>query len=54
MKTKSQHISILYLMGIYGTHPELREFLHASQSGVMRRFAQCAPRHAAPRATAPR
>ena len=34
-KTKSQLISIWFLLSIYGTHPELRPWLRASQSGVM-------------------
>ena len=34
-KTKSQIITILHLLSIYGTHPELREWLQASQSAVM-------------------
>ena len=39
-KTKSQVISLLHLVSIYGTHPELRPWLHASQSAVLVKFAQ--------------
>ena len=39
-KTKSQVISLLHLVSIYGTHPELRPWLHASQSAVLLKYAQ--------------
>ena len=38
-KTKSQLISLIHLLSVYGTHPELREWLHATQSAVMVRTA---------------
>ena len=38
-KTKSQLISLLHLVSVYGTHPELREWLQATQSAVMVRVA---------------
>ena len=38
-KTQSQIISLLHLLSVYGTHPELRRWLHATQSGVMQSVA---------------
>ena len=59
-KTKSQHITLLHLVSIYGTHPELRRWLWATQSAVMVQYAQyldrimekkqvCTPRSTCPR-----
>ena len=39
-KTKSQYISILHLLAMYATHPELRPWLWASQSAILINFAQ--------------
>ena len=39
-KTKSQLISMLHLTSIYGTHPELRQWLHATPSAVLVKHAQ--------------
>ena len=38
-KTKSQLISLIHLVSVYGTHPELREWLQSTQSAVMVRVA---------------
>ena len=38
-KTKSQLISLIHLLSTYGTHPELRSWLQATQSVVMVRIA---------------
>ena len=39
-KTNSQVISLLHLISIYGTHPELRQWLQATQSAVLVKHAQ--------------
>ena len=39
-KTKSQLISLIHLLSVYGTHPELRDWLHATQSAVLVKTAQ--------------
>lgn len=39
-KTNSQVISLIHLISIYGTHPELRQWLQATQSAVLVKHAQ--------------
>ena len=38
-KTNSQIISLLHLLSVFGTHPELRRWIRATQSGVVQETA---------------